>query len=270
MARIFIQKMHFLCLHGKGTNSKIFETQLSKSDEHAVSVYITDPSDFVGAIVYQLGDGHTYEFVEGTVPEVAAPGTYLTPAIFHLTPPRLTENFLEIRALFSSTENFFAFFEEQYAGSCLAALKCLEYYIEVQGPFDGIIAFSQGSALAATLLVQQARQESAMNALKLAIFFSGGIAADPDLLETGLIAPMNRASEEGTIQIPTVHIWGRIEKGESDWPPQLLKLCKAQLREEFQHEAGHEIPGSKDRAAVTSIVQIIRRAIWKAENNGDL
>jgi hypothetical protein len=146
----------------------------------------------------------------------------------------------------------------------------LERYIEVRGPFDGVIAFSQGSALAATLLVRQARRTPSASNLKLAVFFSGGIAADPDLLERGLIVPLDSGCAEEIILIPTVHIWGSIENGESEWPPKLLKLCGETLRDDFQHGGGHGIPGSKDHAAVTRIVQLIRRAIWKVENSGNM
>lgn len=146
------------------------------------------------------------------------------------------------------------------------ALNNLERYIELEGPFDGVIAFSQGGALASTLLVRQARRSPTIDIFKIAIFFSGGLAADPDLLEHGIIAPLDGRNAKDTINIPTVHVWGAVEMGESEWPPKLKRLCKQALCESYQHGGGHEIPGSKDRAAVTRVVQLVRRAMWRAEN----
>lgn len=51
--------MRFLCCHGRGTNSLILETQLA-------------------ALRHELGDGHIYDFVEGTVPASLAPGQFLS------------------------------------------------------------------------------------------------------------------------------------------------------------------------------------------------
>jgi hypothetical protein len=171
--------------------------------------------------------------------------------------------------LFSPNEKFFSFFDDQDPQSCLDALNNLEYYVKVEGPFDGVIAFSQGGALASTLLVRQMRQPSTTIAFKVAIFFSGGLAADPYLLERGIITPLDAEDAKDMINIPTVHVWGAADMGESEWPPKLLRLCKEASRESYQHTGGHEIPGSKDRAAVTRVVQLIRRAIWRAENSRD-
>ena len=46
--------MRFLCLHGMGTNSRIFEAQTA-------------------AIRYLLGSEHTFEFIDGAVPTPMAP-----------------------------------------------------------------------------------------------------------------------------------------------------------------------------------------------------
>lgn len=147
----------------------------------------------------------------------------------------------------------------------MAALNNLERYIDIQGPFEGIVAFSQGGALASTLLVRYARRSTAISPLKVVVFFSGGVPADPDDLERGIVRALDHSAVGEAIKIPTAHIWGVTERGELDWPPKLRDLCMKETREEFQHGGGHEIPGSKDRAAVTRAVQAMRRAIWRAE-----
>lgn len=53
--------MHFLCLHGMGTNSRIFEAQTA-------------------AIRYTLGSQHTFKFLDGAVPaQMAASMSYCPP-----------------------------------------------------------------------------------------------------------------------------------------------------------------------------------------------
>ncbi|KAF2106035.1 serine hydrolase FSH [Lophiotrema nucula] len=217
--------MRFLCLHGQGTSSQVLEVQLS-------------------AVQYQLGDGHTYEFVEGTVPESAAP---------------------EIQAVFSPDGQYFGYFAEESPESCLAALNSLDRYLQVEGPFDGLIAFSQGGALASTLLVRQNLGRPRATDLKVAIFFSGGIPVDPVLLEQGVLKSLDHECNGEVIRVPTAHVMGRTESGELQWPSKLVKLCRADTRDVFHHEGGHEIPGIKDRAGVTGVVQVMRRAMWRAQ-----
>jgi pimeloyl-ACP methyl ester carboxylesterase len=162
-------------------------------------------------------------------------------------------------------DQYFSYFDRSSAASCLAAVNNLERYIAVQGPFDGVIAFSQGCALASTLLVRLARTAGSAVPFKVAIFFSGGVPADPDLLDRGMITPLDYADVGEVIKIPTAHIWGSKDRGESDWPPMLRDLCSKEARAEFKHSGGHEVPGSKDRAAVTGVIRAARRAIWRAE-----
>ncbi|KAF2643546.1 hypothetical protein P280DRAFT_422540 [Massarina eburnea CBS 473.64] len=216
--------MHFLCLHGKGTNTRILEVQLR-------------------TVQYQLGDGHTYEFVEGTVPEQPAP---------------------EIQTLFPSSDKYFGYFNEHSLTSYQDALSNLERYIEICGPFDGVIAFSQGVTLASTLLVRQAQESPRPGHIKVAIFFSGGPPVDPGMLDGGVIVPLDGETTGEVIDIPTAHIYGSIEHGELEEPPKLLALCKAGVRERFEHCGGHEIPGSKDRVVIVGVIQAMRRAIWRA------
>ncbi|KAL9116208.1 MAG: hypothetical protein Q9227_000579 [Pyrenula ochraceoflavens] len=196
---------------------------------------------------YQLGDGHAYEFVEGFLPEQAAPG---------------------LEALSSSKDQHFAYFYENSPSSCLKALNDLDHYVKVYGPFDGVIAFSNGASLASTLLVRYARHPQLTAPFRMAIFFSGGLGTDPEVLLQDKIQLMEYPEAEQVITIPTVHVWGDVKQGETQWPPKLEKLCAKDTREDFQHAGGHEIPGSKDQAAVRSVVHLIRRAIWRANKAG--
>lgn len=165
----------------------------------------------------------------------------------------------------ATDEKYFSYFDDVSPPSCLAALNDLERYVNLQGPFDGIMAFSQGTVLASTLLVRQAQQVGGRNRLKLAVFFSGAAAGDPDLLSQGVIKQLDPSEVGHVISIPTAHVWGNVENGELHGPTELLNLCLEEARETFQHDGGHEIPGTKDPGSVREIVRVIRRTIWRAE-----
>jgi hypothetical protein len=50
----------------------------------------------------------------------------------------------------SPNDEFFAYADFNDLASCLTALNQLDAYIAAEGPFDGLIAFSQGATIAAT------------------------------------------------------------------------------------------------------------------------
>ena len=144
----------------------------------------------------------------------------------------------------------------------MKALNDLEAFIAAEGPFDGVLAFSQGATLATTYIVRQARRDPATVPFKCAIFFSGGIPCDPSLLERGEVRELDFATDGEVIRIPTANIWGR--QDEMLWGPALNQLCAASMRTSFVHDGGHEIPGSKMKDAVTESVNAIRRAVFMA------
>jgi hypothetical protein len=87
--------MRFLCLHGRGTSSKVSE--LSREDSPSVNernilqlfqmqtgnmicVSLETPiaDSLTAALRFELGDEHTYIFLEGTVPCQMAPGKFMS------------------------------------------------------------------------------------------------------------------------------------------------------------------------------------------------
>ncbi|KAF7879094.1 hypothetical protein EAF04_000294 [Stromatinia cepivora] len=222
--------MRFLCFHGMGTNSQIFEMQTA-------------------ALRYELGDHHTYEFVEGTLPWSSDQA---------------------IAALFTSTEDSFAYFNVKDIPTCSKALTDLETYIETEGPFDGAIAFSQGAALLATYIIHKFRTSPAEQHMapvfKCAIFISAGLPVDAEaLLRRGEMKSVRYAEAGEVIPIPTAHIWGT---GDVDWKEQseeVKMLCKKDMAVQFVHGGGHEVPsGGALKDAVPGMVQAVRKAIHKA------
>ncbi|KAI1662267.1 serine hydrolase FSH [Daldinia decipiens] len=218
--------MHFLCLHGAGTNSKIFEFQIA-------------------ALRYELGGDHTYDFVEGVVAQDRAPG---------------------IENLATSEDLCFAYYKPHSTESFKKAVDDLEKYIKTDGPFDGIIAFSQGVSLACAILIDELRHRE--SGLRCGIFFSGR----PPFIDAG--TPPTRYSHttpsktrEGTINIPTVHIWGAEDKIEPGQALALSRLCSSDNRYEYIHGGGHEVPGSRDKEGLIESVNVIRCMLTQLGRN---
>ncbi|CAG8957352.1 hypothetical protein HYFRA_00010778 [Hymenoscyphus fraxineus] len=216
--------MHFLCLHGMGTNSSVFEMQTA-------------------AVRYNLGDHHTFDFVEGTIPVPIAP---------------------ELEGILSPDDDYFAYFDPENLETCRKALVDISTIVETDGPYDGVIAFSQGAALANTYIVNRIWQDPSGQVMdpvfKCAIYFSGGLPADPLAMKDGLLRLLDFSIDGQVIEIPTACIWGQ---NDLEYPPKLAALCYEGSREIFVHNGGHEVPASDD-AAVTTCVKLIRRTIDRA------
>lgn len=253
--------MRFLCLHGLGTNSQvgsswnhvivctvltswqIFENQTGKSFTHVRNYPLLMLHRHKAALRYELGYHHTYEFVEGTYSTDPAP---------------------EIRGATSTADEFFSYVDIQDISSWAKALDQLEEYLAVEGPFDGVFAFSQGAQLAATYIVHKTRQSPQSNPIfKCAVFFSAGMAYDPDQLQQKTDRPLSHAVDGEVIRIPTAHIWGCNDSSSGE---QVSGICASECKEIYVHDGGHEIPGARMSVAVRSIVRAIRRVVSLATN----
>jgi hypothetical protein len=197
---------------------------------------------YQAALRYELGDSHVYEFVEGTVATDIAP---------------------ELRENFSVADEFFAYADLREPASCAAALDQLNSYVAAEGPFDGVLAFSQGAALAVTYLAQKWAQQPSIERLsptfKCAILFSSRDAHRSTMQRLVDVGFPTANSEAELIQIPSAHVWGRNDPDIDG--PNVTSLFTASGREEYIHEGGHEIPGARMNTAVKSSVQIIRRVV---------
>ncbi|PBP24040.1 putative EF-hand calcium-binding domain protein [Diplocarpon rosae] len=94
-----------------------------------------------------------------------------------------------------------------YSYSNASAQKAMDYLYDImerEGPFDGIIGYSEGATVAATLLLHEQRRyerEGRLPMMKCALFFAGWPPMTPEL--DGIVL----ADETDlTITIPTCHI----------------------------------------------------------------
>lgn len=162
----------------------------------------------------------------------------------------------------SPTDEFFAYADWDDLPSCLRALDQLDTYIATEGPFDGLLAFSQGATIAATFLAQASRAGKPPP-FKCAVFFSAGGVYDVDLVAKGEVQMLTPESVGEVIQIPTAHIWGAVDNTPVE-SAAVGAVCVAAKRQTFVHEGGHEIPGVRSPADVKGSVRVMRRVIATA------
>jgi Serine hydrolase (FSH1) len=172
---------------------------------------------------------------------------------------------LEIKNLFYSDASFFAYFDSTSAPSSLKAVNELDAYIAAEGPYDGVIAFSQPAALVTTLMIRKLKEDPeghrADPLFKCAIFFSPAIMpVDYEALQVGEVRKLSFTADGEIIDIPTAHIWGCNDQWAATGN-ELSRMCKARVRSVFIHDGGHEMPGPGSKVAVTHTVNVIQRAI---------
>lgn len=168
-------------------------------------------------------------------------------------------------------DTYFGYFDTTSAEDFRKAIDAFDAYILDEGPFDGVIAFSQGALLTSTLLARKEKDSSKTERngmmkrpFKCAVFFSGGVPVAYDALLRGEIRTMELTTEGEIISIPTAHVWG---SQDTLWPGRALALsemCSSNMRTVYIHDGGHEVPGSKSKAAVTGTVHVIRKTIDQA------
>jgi hypothetical protein len=177
---------------------------------------------------YELGSKYNFEFVEGSIVAPRAKG---------------------VDSLAAANDDFFAYFHPLQPETLEVALQHLHGYLVEEGPFDGVVAFSQGSSLAASYMIQHQNDQS-MPIWKFAILFSG---------EPGEFVDEKRKHEstDGIITIPTLHVWGVIDTTNPTQNALLDRQCCCRTKSKFVHQGAHEIPSSsKD---IAEIVRLIRR-----------
>ncbi|KAK7745869.1 hypothetical protein SLS53_002587 [Cytospora paraplurivora] len=175
---------------------------------------------------------------------------------------------MSIGLIASPNEEYLQYGDQTSPESYFKALSDLEKFVEEEGPFDGVMAFSQGAGLAAALLIHQLqrapREAKLRPVFRCAIFFCGGVPEDPSAVYGAARRLMSFEEDGEVIQIPTAHIWGAHDHTYPTFGPVLSKLCSSSQRADFIHHGGHEIPGPRDPDGVLNAVRAIQRAIQRA------
>ena len=155
------------------------------------------------------------------------------------------------------------YFDVDDTASMHRALEQLHAFIQLEGPFDAVLAYSHGAGFAATYMVQQALLD-APPPFKCAVFLSAARPVDPAALSAGSLRFLDPRADKVRIDVPTAHIWGSNDSLHPGSSECVRELSTAELREEVVHEEGHDIPSGKARAAVLDMAKAVRRTVARA------
>ncbi|KAH7199374.1 serine hydrolase FSH [Fusarium oxysporum] len=127
-----------------------------------------------------------------------------------------------------------------------------------EGPFDGVVCFSQGAAITASVLAHYSKKnplEPQTNLFKFAMFICGSKPFTYD--------GMNRIDQCGkpVVQIPTAHVVGKKDQ----WYKEslgLFALCDAHSAKIYDHGQGHSLPVNPQTTGV--VAQMFKNLSAKA------
>lgn len=141
-------------------------------------------------------------------------------------------------------------------------------FVAQEGPFDGVIGFSEGGRVGAMMMIREAQQPSSSSTLKCGIFFC---ALNPKDLEAVLqkdstIRDLDHATDGILIKLPTAHIWSRAGGIHSGMGEDLIGLCQKGMREEVLHNLGHTVPGVRSSGSLKETIRAMERRIERAKS----
>lgn len=168
-------------------------------------------------------------------------------------------------------EKTFSYCDPADAKSCLQTIDLLERYVAAEGPYDGVIGFSLGANIAISWMIERQRQRQRQTAqngtgddlpFKVGIFFSNTFPLyDMDALQEGRIDHSGAAVPDGSLDLPTAHIWG-VRDGGYEHAQIASRTCKAEKRSVYVHGRAHEISSSP--GDLIGMVKVVNRAIGEA------
>ncbi|RFU73356.1 hypothetical protein TARUN_8878 [Trichoderma arundinaceum] len=182
-------------------------------------------------------------------------------------------------------DEFFGWFDEPITeAQSQELLLGLVDFIAANGPFQGLMGFSEGGMVAAMLLAEDAREPFAD--FRCGIFLSTGPTLDPAGIreEPVTLRCLDPAVDGVVIRVPTAHIVGSNEpfarllklspladllSGMGDpekLHQRLFQLCDDKERELFAHQLGHEVPGARSPEGLSGALSVIERTIERAES----
>ncbi|KAK9475179.1 serine hydrolase FSH [Dipodascopsis tothii] len=126
-----------------------------------------------------------------------------------------------------------------YAGA-EKTFPLLREYMLAEGPFEGVVGFSQGAAVAAALCAAMPTVMPDVPPLKFGVFYSGFLPEAPF-----------RQYFETKLAVPSLHVLGSVDTLVSEERTlALYDACAEDTRTLYRHPGGHFVPNSKDTVAV--------------------
>lgn len=146
---------------------------------------------------------------------------------------------------------YYEWWDKVADGKYAGAEKTLDYlrdYEQMHGPFEGVVGFSQGGALASLLCAQASSSRGPMPSLRFALVMSGFCPADPSLK-----AQMTAAAP---VRMPALFVYGKGWEFERQGTEQLANLWAAGAAKVVEHGGGHVVPRAKHAGGATALEAI--------------
>ncbi|KAG0503325.1 hypothetical protein HPP92_003397 [Vanilla planifolia] len=215
-------KLRILCLHGFRQNASNFKgrtSALAKKLRDIVELTFIDAPHRLPS-TYQPTDSC---FEQGS-PSLMAECKRRFAWLISPTSVSLDEQRWEIKQQFDPLQ--FQMQTEGYEESYL----CLQNAIQRMGPFDGILGFSQGAAMAA-LFFEHQRRNGCLSDFRFAVLCSG-------------FAPSTMKSDKLCIECPSLHVFGRGKDRQinTEASRELAELFDSNISVTIEHDMGHIIP----------------------------
>eukprot|EP01043_Picozoa_sp_COSAG02_P001745 COSAG02_NODE_37_length_48203_cov_57.745708_29_plen_191_part_00 len=133
----------------------------------------------------------------------------------------------------------------KYAGA-ETTLDYIRDYEQMHGPFEGVVGFSQGGALASLLCSQASAAAAApLPSLRFALVMSGFCPADP-LLKSQMTAA-------APLRLPATLLYGKGWDFERQGTEQLAQLWAAGAAKVVEHGGGHVVPRTKHAGGAAAL-----------------
>jgi hypothetical protein len=166
--------------------------------------------------------------------------------------------------------------------STISAIQFLFKIMEEEGPFEGIIGYSEGATMAGTLLLAEQRRkqlEGYEPMIKCAIFFAGWPPLDPqtfamvlsDETETMIDIHSCHISKSICLESPTISrkvLYTNYSSKVGSLDPYvggslaLYNACDPDIAYMFDHGKGHTLP--RDAAVIKELGDVVRNMITEA------
>jgi predicted esterase len=128
--------------------------------------------------------------------------------------------------------------------------------IDQEGPFVGVLGFSQGAALAAILCQIIHTVHESQQPLKFGLFYSGFRSR----------LPAYAKYYERPISVPSIHVIGTLDTVvEEERTMKLYDACEPSKRVLLTHPGGHFVPNAKD--ILTKVVAFVQNAMSESRES---
>jgi pimeloyl-ACP methyl ester carboxylesterase len=225
-----------LCLHGGGTNSRIFRAQCRVLRSHLAS---------------------SFRLIFADAPFLSPPGPDVESVYAEWGPFR---SWLQVFAQLDVTKSVV-----EGIDTSIAAAICEDDRLGATGAVVGLLGFSQGARIAASLLLRQQNQNRHWNQWngsekrvmdpRFAVLLAGRgplLWLDPD---PNPDAEINHEWRAAVVSVPTIHVHGLRDAGIEVHRELLYKCCQKGSTRLVEWEGDHRVPiKTKDVAAVVAEV----------------